>query len=71
MNLGIQDGVALAAALARVLGGATDSVLDEYSSARRPIAQQIVEMTDTLTRLATLPWAARPCTSISIHVNPL
>ena len=60
MNLGIQDAVALADALARVLAGEPDSVLDEYSAARRPIAQQVVEMTDRLTRLATLPRAARP-----------
>ncbi|HTI75168.1 MAG TPA: FAD-dependent monooxygenase [Mycobacterium sp.] len=59
MNLGIQDGVALADALAAVLGGAPDSVLDDYSAARRPIAQGVVEMTDRLTRLATLPRAAR------------
>jgi 2-polyprenyl-6-methoxyphenol hydroxylase-like FAD-dependent oxidoreductase len=60
MNLGIQDAVALADALAAVLAGAPDSVLDEYSTARRPIAQQVVEMTDRLTRLATLPRAVRP-----------
>jgi 2-polyprenyl-6-methoxyphenol hydroxylase-like FAD-dependent oxidoreductase len=60
MNLGIQDGVALAHALARVLAGEPDRVLDDYSEARRPIAQQVVEMTDRLTRLATLPRAARP-----------
>jgi 2-polyprenyl-6-methoxyphenol hydroxylase-like FAD-dependent oxidoreductase len=68
MNLGIQDGVALADALARVLGGAADSVLDEYSAARRPIAQQVVEMTDRLTRLATLPRAARPIRNAAIGV---
>ncbi len=60
MNLGIQDAVALADALAGVLGGAPESTLDDYSAARRPIAQQVVEMTDRLTRLATLPRAARP-----------
>ncbi|MCV7237539.1 FAD-dependent oxidoreductase [Mycolicibacterium celeriflavum] len=60
MNLGIQDAAAAAEALARVLGGESDSVLDDYSAARRPIAQQVVEMTDRLTRLATLPRAARP-----------
>jgi 2-polyprenyl-6-methoxyphenol hydroxylase-like FAD-dependent oxidoreductase len=60
MNLGIQDGVALAGALAAEIAGAPDEVLDEYSAARRPIAQQVVEMTDRLTRLATLPKAARP-----------
>jgi 2-polyprenyl-6-methoxyphenol hydroxylase-like FAD-dependent oxidoreductase len=60
MNLGIQDAVALADALADALGGAPDSTLDAYSAARRPIAQQVVEMTDRLTRLATLPRAIRP-----------
>ncbi len=68
MNLGIQDGVALADALARVLGGAADSVLDQYSAARRPIAQQVVEMTDRLTKLATLPRAARPIRNAAIGV---
>jgi 2-polyprenyl-6-methoxyphenol hydroxylase-like FAD-dependent oxidoreductase len=68
MNLGIQDGVALADALASMLGGTADSVLDEYSDARRPIAQQVVEMTDRLTRLATLPRAARPIRNAAIGV---
>lgn len=60
MNLGIQDAVALAHALAAVLDGAPDSLLDEYSDTRRPIAKDVVAMTDRLTRLATLPRAARP-----------
>lgn len=60
MNLGIQDAVALAHALAAVLDGAPDSLLDEYSDTRRPIAKDVVAMTDRLTRLATLPHAARP-----------
>jgi 2-polyprenyl-6-methoxyphenol hydroxylase-like FAD-dependent oxidoreductase len=68
MNIGIQDGVALADALASVLGGAADSVLDEYSVTRRPIAQQVVEMTDRLTRLATLPRVARPIRNTAIGV---
>ena len=66
MNLGIQDAVALADALAGVLAGEPDSVLDDYSAARRPIAQQVVEMTDRLTRLATLPRAARPIRNAAI-----
>jgi 2-polyprenyl-6-methoxyphenol hydroxylase-like FAD-dependent oxidoreductase len=60
MNLGIQDAVALADALTTVLGGAADRVLDDYAAARRPIAQQVITLTDRLTRLATLPRAARP-----------
>jgi 2-polyprenyl-6-methoxyphenol hydroxylase-like FAD-dependent oxidoreductase len=71
MNLGIQDAVALADALARVLAGEPDSVLDEYSDARRPIALQVVEMTDRLTRLATLPRAARPIRNAAIGMAGL
>jgi 2-polyprenyl-6-methoxyphenol hydroxylase-like FAD-dependent oxidoreductase len=43
-----------------VLGGEPDSLLDEYSATRRPMARDVVTMTDRLTRLATLPWALRP-----------
>ncbi len=68
MNLGIQDGVCLADALSAVLAGAADSVLDEYSATRRPIARQVVEMTDRLTRLATLPRALRPVRNIAFDV---
>ncbi|MCV7300967.1 FAD-dependent monooxygenase [Mycobacterium barrassiae] len=68
MNLGIQDAVALSDALAAVLGGAPDSVLDDYSAARRPIAEDVVAMTDRLTRLATLPRAARPVRNAAISV---
>ena len=60
MNLGMQDGVALSEALAGVLAGGPDSLLDDYSAARRPMAQGVVTMTDRLTRLATLPRALRP-----------
>lgn len=60
MNLGIQDAVALAQTLAAVLDGAPDSLLDEYSDTRRPIAKDVVAMTHRLTRLATLPPAVRP-----------
>jgi 2-polyprenyl-6-methoxyphenol hydroxylase-like FAD-dependent oxidoreductase len=43
-------------------------VLDDYSAARRPIAQQVVELTDRLTRLATLPRAARPLRNTVIGI---
>ena len=43
MNLGIQDAVALSEALAGVLDGGQDSLLDEYSAARRPIARDVVK----------------------------
>lgn len=60
MNLGIQDAVALSEALAGVLAGGPDSLLDAYSAARRPIARDVVTITDRLTRLATLPRVLRP-----------
>lgn len=68
MNLGIQDAVALADALVAVLAGAPDTVLDDYSAVRRPIALGVVKMTDRLTRLATLPRAARPIRNIAIRL---
>jgi len=60
MNLGIQDAIALADVLDRVIGGESDELLDAYNEARRPIAQQVLRLTDRLTRLATLPAALRP-----------
>ncbi len=66
MNLGIQDAAALADALVDVLGGAPETLLDDYSAARRPIARGVVALTDRLTRLATLPRGARPIRNVVI-----
>ena len=67
MNLGIQDAVALSrGTCTSVLAGGPESVLDEYSESRRPIARQVVALTDRLTRLATLPRAARPIRNAAI-----
>jgi 2-polyprenyl-6-methoxyphenol hydroxylase-like FAD-dependent oxidoreductase len=68
MNLGIQDAVALAEALTQVLGGSPDTVLDDYAAARRPIAQQVITLTDRLTRMATLPRALRPIRNTAMGV---
>jgi 2-polyprenyl-6-methoxyphenol hydroxylase-like FAD-dependent oxidoreductase len=68
MNLGIQDAVALANALAGVLTGGPDALLDEYSDTRRPIAQQVVALTDRLTKLATLPRGVRPIRNVFLGV---
>ncbi|MCP9271634.1 FAD-dependent oxidoreductase [Mycolicibacterium arenosum] len=68
MNLGVQDAVALADALVAVLGGGADSLLDDYSATRRPIAQQVVALTDRLTRLATLPPALRPIRNVLLGI---
>ncbi len=71
MNLGIQDAVAVADALTAVLAGEPEIRLDEYSESRRPIAREVVEMTDRLTRLATLPRAARPLRNSAIRLAGL
>jgi 2-polyprenyl-6-methoxyphenol hydroxylase-like FAD-dependent oxidoreductase len=68
MNLGIQDAIALADVLDRVIGGAPDQLLDAYSAARRPIAQQVLRLTDGLTRLATLPSALRPARNTAMRL---
>jgi 2-polyprenyl-6-methoxyphenol hydroxylase-like FAD-dependent oxidoreductase len=68
MNLGIQDAVALAGALTAVLKGAPDGALDDYAATRRPIATQVIRLTDRLTRLATLPPALRPLRNVAIGV---
>lgn len=60
MNLGIQDAVALADALTVVLAGGPDALLDDYATTRRPIARQVIALTDRLTRLATVPRPLRP-----------
>ena len=73
MNLGIQDAVVLADALADALGvglqdGGSEQALDDYSATRRPIAKQVVELTDRLTRLATLPRALRPLRNVFLGI---
>ncbi|OBI23495.1 pentachlorophenol monooxygenase [Mycobacterium sp. E1386] len=60
MNLGITDAVALAGALAEVLGGAPEAALDAYSTAQRRRAERVLKLTGRLTRVATLPRLLRP-----------
>lgn len=60
MNLGLRDAVALGDALAGVLAGRPETLLAGYAAARRPLAEEVVGFADRLTRLATLPPAARP-----------
>jgi len=55
MNTGIQDAVALAAPLAAVLRDAADErILDGYEAQRRPVAADVVALTDRMTRMATV-----------------
>jgi 2-polyprenyl-6-methoxyphenol hydroxylase-like FAD-dependent oxidoreductase len=59
MNVGIHDAVALSAALQAAIAGEPGR-LDDYASARRPVAQEVVALADRLTRLATVPRMVRP-----------
>lgn len=68
MNLGIQDAAALAERLAAVLAGEPDSLLDDYSDQRRPVAQQVLALTGRLTTLATLPAPLRPLRNAAISM---
>jgi 2-polyprenyl-6-methoxyphenol hydroxylase-like FAD-dependent oxidoreductase len=55
MNLGINDAVALGKALSGILGGASPNLLDSYDQIQRPIAKQVIWITNFLTKTATLP----------------
>ncbi len=63
MNLGIQDAAALADAL---VSRAPNASLEQYARNRRDVAQQVVALTDRLTRLATLPRELRPLRNTAI-----
>jgi 2-polyprenyl-6-methoxyphenol hydroxylase-like FAD-dependent oxidoreductase len=60
MNTGIQDAIVLAEALATALTTGDEESLKAYGEVRRPIARQVVEFTDRLTRLATVGRTLRP-----------
>ena len=60
MNTGNQDAAALAHALAEVLGGGPEPLLDRYGATRRPVAERVVALADRLTRLATVGPRWRP-----------
>ena len=54
MNTGIQDAVALARRLSAIAGGApAGPELAAYEAERRPVAEQVVTMTDRMTKVAT------------------
>lgn len=67
MNTGIQDGVALASALTAALAG-DEAALDRYEQVRRPIAHDVVQTADRLTRLATMPPWSRPLRNTALTV---
>ena len=75
MNLGIQDAVQLADALARVLDGGAPALLDADATRRRQAARKVITLTDRMTRLATTSASLRPARNAVLgalgHVAPL
>jgi 2-polyprenyl-6-methoxyphenol hydroxylase-like FAD-dependent oxidoreductase len=67
MNLGIQDAIVLADALTTAVTGDL-ALIDRYDATRRPIAHEVVELTDRLTRLATLPRPLRPLRNVVLGI---
>jgi 2-polyprenyl-6-methoxyphenol hydroxylase-like FAD-dependent oxidoreductase len=57
MNTGIQDGLDLAGTLVDVIEGRVPdgaAALEDYGRRRRPVAEQVIALTDRATRMATL-----------------
>jgi 2-polyprenyl-6-methoxyphenol hydroxylase-like FAD-dependent oxidoreductase len=54
MNLGLRDAMALATALTATLRDGSQSALDDYGRERRHAAEAVLEMTDRLTKAATV-----------------
>jgi 2-polyprenyl-6-methoxyphenol hydroxylase-like FAD-dependent oxidoreductase len=55
MNTGIQDAVTLAEALATTLRSGDEFALAAWQAKRHAVAQDVVSLTDTMTRVATTP----------------
>lgn len=69
MNTGIQDAALLGSLLADVLtGGADPAVLDTYEARRRPVARDVVRMTDRMTHAATLRGPAARLRNLALRV---
>lgn len=66
MNLGLEDGVLLGTALARVLEGGPDTTLDEYATTRPPVAREVVRLASRLTTLATATPRLRPFRNLAL-----
>jgi 2-polyprenyl-6-methoxyphenol hydroxylase-like FAD-dependent oxidoreductase len=60
MNLGIDDAISLAGALAGVVQGGSDAPLDAYAATQRRRAEQVLKLTGRLTRISNLPLPLRP-----------
>ncbi len=71
MNAGIGDAAALGAALDAAIERGSPAPLDAYTATRRPIARQIVSLTNGLTRLATMDRQLRTARNAALAtLNP-
>jgi len=71
MNLGIHDAVALGRALSGILEGDSADLLDSYNIAQRPVAKQVISLTNLLTKIATMPERLRLTRNIILGIlNP-
>ncbi|WP_329100471.1 FAD-dependent oxidoreductase [Micromonospora sp. NBC_01699] len=68
MNLGLRDGAALGTALADVLSGAPETVLDAYAAARRSVAREVVGFAGRLTRVGTAAAPLRPLRNTALRL---
>ncbi|MGC4744982.1 FAD-dependent oxidoreductase [Micromonospora sp. DT201] len=68
MNLGICDAVALGTAVADVLDGGPESLLDDYTARQRPMAEDVLSFAAGLTRLAAVPPARRPARDVLLRL---
>ncbi|HTP15339.1 MAG TPA: FAD-dependent oxidoreductase [Streptosporangiaceae bacterium] len=69
MNAGIGDAVALGAALDLAIRTGSTDPLEAYTAARRPIAQQIVAITNKLTWLATMDRQLRSLRNAALAIT--
>ncbi|MFI6234982.1 FAD-dependent oxidoreductase [Micromonospora sp. NPDC050784] len=68
MNLGICDAVALGTAVADVLGGGPETLLDDYTARQRPMAEDVLSFAAGLTRLAGVSPARRPARDVLLRL---
>lgn len=50
MNIGLQDAVVLGDALVATIARGDEAALDDYASRRRPVAEEVIALSDRLTR---------------------
>ncbi|MEU1588520.1 FAD-dependent oxidoreductase [Micromonospora sp. NPDC005710] len=68
MNLGICDAVALGTAVANVLDGGPETLLDDYSARQRPMAEDVLSFAAGLTRMAAVSPARRPARDVLLRL---